>query len=172
MVSRSETARPLLTPGEVMQLPPDDELVMVAGVPPIRAKKARYYEDARLRERLLPVPENPKAGFTPKPDDWSALKPVAAPVQTGRNVAGAQAARGANGAAKSDDDPANAGLRREPGLEPHKDIAPEPPKSAVNEFDPDIDEPEQEAAANRALVRTMRMTARQVTMDPSDGMEM
>jgi hypothetical protein len=31
MVSRSETARPLLTPGEVMQLPPTDEIVMVAG---------------------------------------------------------------------------------------------------------------------------------------------
>ncbi|HSW19103.1 MAG TPA: conjugal transfer protein TraG, partial [Ramlibacter sp.] len=28
MVSRQETARPLLTPGEVMQLPPDDEVVM------------------------------------------------------------------------------------------------------------------------------------------------
>ena len=26
MVSRSETARPLLTPGEVMRLPPDDEM--------------------------------------------------------------------------------------------------------------------------------------------------
>ena len=45
MVSRQETARPLLTPGEVMQLPPDDELVLVSGVPPIRAKKARYFED-------------------------------------------------------------------------------------------------------------------------------
>jgi type IV secretory pathway TraG/TraD family ATPase VirD4 len=44
MVSRSETARQLLTPGEVMQLPPTDEIVMVAGTPPIRAKKARYYE--------------------------------------------------------------------------------------------------------------------------------
>src|SRR3546814_3938897 len=29
MVSRQETARQLLTPGEVMQLPPDDEIVMV-----------------------------------------------------------------------------------------------------------------------------------------------
>jgi type IV secretion system protein VirD4 len=29
-----------------MQLPPSDEIVMVAGTPPIRAKKARYYEDA------------------------------------------------------------------------------------------------------------------------------
>ena len=30
MVSRQETARPLLTPGEVMQLPPDDEVVMLS----------------------------------------------------------------------------------------------------------------------------------------------
>src|SRR5215475_6999691 len=45
MVSRQETARPLLTPGEIMQLPPDDELVMISGSPPIRAKKVRYYED-------------------------------------------------------------------------------------------------------------------------------
>ena len=42
MVSRQETARPLLTPGEVMQLPPADEIVMVSGIHPIRAKKARY----------------------------------------------------------------------------------------------------------------------------------
>ncbi len=46
MVSRSETARPLLTAGEVMQLSPSDEIVMVSGLYPIRAKKARYFEDA------------------------------------------------------------------------------------------------------------------------------
>jgi type IV secretion system protein VirD4 len=46
MVSRQETARPLLTPGEVMQLPATDEIIMVAGLPPIRAKKIRYYEAA------------------------------------------------------------------------------------------------------------------------------
>jgi type IV secretion system protein VirD4 len=57
MVSRQETARPLLTPGEVMQLAPSEELVLVSGVPPIRAKKARYYEDTRLTERVLPPPQ-------------------------------------------------------------------------------------------------------------------
>ena len=57
MVSRQETARPLLTPGEVMQLPPDDELVLASGIPPIRAKKARYYEDPELQARILPPPE-------------------------------------------------------------------------------------------------------------------
>ena len=56
MVSRQETARPLLTPGEVMQLPNDDELVLVSGCQPIRAKKARYYEDAELKARILPPP--------------------------------------------------------------------------------------------------------------------
>ena len=34
MVSRQETARPLLTPGEVMQLLPADELILVSGLPP------------------------------------------------------------------------------------------------------------------------------------------
>src|SRR5712691_542292 len=57
MVSRQETARPLLTPGEVMQIPPDDELVLISGCHPIRAKKARYYEDRRLQARILPPPK-------------------------------------------------------------------------------------------------------------------
>ncbi len=52
MVSRQETSRPLLTPGEVMQLPADDELVMVSGAPPIRAKKLRYYTDRNFTERV------------------------------------------------------------------------------------------------------------------------
>ena len=38
MVSRQETARPLLTPGEVMQLPTDESVVMLSGHAPIRAK--------------------------------------------------------------------------------------------------------------------------------------
>jgi len=49
--SRQETARPLLTPGEVMQLPPDDAVVMVSSVAPIRAKKRRYYADANFKRR-------------------------------------------------------------------------------------------------------------------------
>lgn len=54
MVSRQETARQLLTPGEVMQLPPDEEIVMVAGAPPIRAKKLKYYADRNFANRILP----------------------------------------------------------------------------------------------------------------------
>jgi type IV secretion system protein VirD4 len=57
MVSRQETSRPLLTSGEVMQLPPAEELVPASGTPPIRARKARYYEDRTLHQRILPPPK-------------------------------------------------------------------------------------------------------------------
>ncbi|EXL02480.1 conjugal transfer protein TraG [Brucella anthropi] len=170
MVSRSETARPLLTPGEIMQLPPDDEIVMVAGIPPIRTKKARYFDDVRFTERLLSAPANVNAGFVPKADDWSVLKPIPAP-PVGKS-SGTAKRQPAKTDSKQDDDSANAGLRREPGLEPHKDIAPEPEKTAFNEFDPDMDEPERDAVTNRALARNMRQAARQISMDPGDGMDL
>ena len=35
---------------------PDAEIVMVAGSPPIRAKKARYFEDKRFVDRAVPPP--------------------------------------------------------------------------------------------------------------------
>jgi type IV secretion system protein VirD4 len=73
MVSRQETPRPLLTPGEVMQLPPGDQMVLMSGCSPLRAKKARYFEDRRFTERVLPPPQ---PGRTPAPvaaDEWSAL---------------------------------------------------------------------------------------------------
>ncbi|MFN3945800.1 MAG: conjugal transfer protein TraG [Allosphingosinicella sp.] len=75
MVSRQETSRPLLTPGEVMQLPAGEELVLVSGLPPIRAAKLRYYEDGAFTDRLLPAPR-PGGEFWPdRPrvcgDDWS-----------------------------------------------------------------------------------------------------
>ena len=75
MVSRQETARALLTPGEVMQLAPTDGLVLIAGHPPIRAKKLRYYEDRRFTARVLPAPSLDTAGCrdlpVARPDDWA-----------------------------------------------------------------------------------------------------
>ncbi|MDH1683904.1 conjugal transfer protein TraG [Pseudomonas chengduensis] len=77
MVSRQETARPLLTPGEVMQLPIDESVVMLSGHAPIRAKKLRYFTDTNFQRRVLPAPllgpgryaDAPAA----RPDDWSGL---------------------------------------------------------------------------------------------------
>src|SRR3546814_11602029 len=63
MGSRQETARPLLTPGEVMQLPPADELVLVSGLPPIRAKKLRYYADYNFRSRVAAAPMLAEKGY-------------------------------------------------------------------------------------------------------------
>jgi type IV secretion system protein VirD4 len=50
MVSRQEPPRPLLTPGQVLQLPPGDQLVLMSGCPPLRAKKARYVKERRFTE--------------------------------------------------------------------------------------------------------------------------
>lgn len=75
MVSRQETARPLLTPGEVMQLPPADELVLVSGLAPIRASKLRYYRDRNFTTRVLPPPVLAENGYQDCPplrgDDWA-----------------------------------------------------------------------------------------------------
>jgi type IV secretion system protein VirD4 len=65
MVSRQETQRALMTPGEVMQMPPSNEIVMISGCPPILAKKLRYFEDRNFTERILPPPAAP-LGFPSK----------------------------------------------------------------------------------------------------------
>jgi len=54
MVSRQEVPRPLLTPGEVMQLPASDALVLTGGSPPIRARKVRYFNEPAFMSRLRP----------------------------------------------------------------------------------------------------------------------
>lgn len=77
MVSRQETARPLLTPGEVMQLPSDEAVVMLSGLAPIRAKKLRYFTDVNFQSRVLPAPRLQSGGYAdapaPRADDWSDL---------------------------------------------------------------------------------------------------
>ena len=97
MVSRQETSRPLLTPGEVMQLPPSDELVLISGLPPIRAMKLRYYEDHNFTARVLAAPvlgEGPYADCPrARSDDWSGL-PAAPPAPTEAPPAPAEEGRG------------------------------------------------------------------------------
>lgn len=164
MVSRQETARPLLTPGEIMQLPPTDEIVMAAGTPPIRAKKARYFEDARFNERILPPPKpaivQPNAAPSPS-DDWTEL---AIPVP-------ATSANAARSGGSDDADSANAGIRREPELPEHEEIVPVE-RAPDHEFDILDDEPDVDTAKARAMRQQMRIVARQASMNPSDGIEL
>jgi type IV secretion system protein VirD4 len=167
MVSRQETARPLLTPGEVMQLPPTDELVLVSGVHPIRATKARYYADGRLKERVLATPDLAKAEGTADPgshcatgrDDWTSLPvPVLATGALGDRQGEAE-------------DPANAGVRREPMLPEHEAVVPEEPTPA-DEFAALIDEPDDEAVRAKALQDRSFGLARQAALDPDDGVDL
>ena len=55
-ISRQETARPLLTPGEILQLPQDESLIFLSGIPPIRARKLHYYRDRNFLDRRLSPP--------------------------------------------------------------------------------------------------------------------
>jgi type IV secretion system protein VirD4 len=160
MVSRSETARPLMTPGEVMQLPPSDEIVMVAGTPPIRAKKARYYEDKRLAERILPPPRLATTVRHPTSDTWFALAP-----QKPSEALLAESEKA--------EDAANGGLRREPELPDHVAIAKETaPTPAHEEFAIIDDEPEDAARQARTLRQQLGGLARQASLDPADGLEL
>lgn len=165
MVSRSETARQLLTPGEIMQLPPDDEIVMAAGTPPIRAKKARYFEDSRLNERILPPPDPANLVFTPRSDGWSALKPVKPDEAL---IAAAEEAR------KKKEDKHNSSLRREPELPQHVEIVHEKKEPAPeNEFKIMLDDDQEDNARQRqAIRRQMGGIARQASLNPDDGIEL
>ena len=157
MVSRQETGRQLLTPGEVMQLPPDDEIVMVAGVHPIRAKKARYFKDRRFAERILDAPA-PVAEAV-RPDDWTGRAVAADPAELTQIVRCAQ-------------DAANGGLRREPELPEHVAIIKEAPDpSPAEEFAIVEDDPDEVARAS-ALRRRAQGLARQASLDPGDGIEL
>lgn len=55
MVSNQETSRPLMTPGEVRELPADKEIVIVAGVPPIKANKVKFYSDPHFKALVPPT---------------------------------------------------------------------------------------------------------------------
>ena len=162
MVSRSETARQLLTPGEIMQLPPTDEIVMVAGTPPIRAKKARYYEDVRFKERILPPPElaRPAEG---RPDDWSRLRIPARPDTSD--------SADPTVIFDEEEDSTESERRHQPELSRVKPVEKMAPID--NEFEFGLpDDTEDDAARNQRLTRVMGGVARQVSLDPNDGMEL
>lgn len=162
MVSRQETARPLLTPGEIMQLPPHEELVLVSGAPPIRAQKARYFKDPQLQARILPPPEAGQAVVsTPavRGDDWSSAPPIASNSAASTSKA-------------TDDEDADGGIRREPEIPEHEDIAPERLAHAREEFAALDDEPDDDAQRAKQLQDRFRGVARQASLDPEDGIEL
>ncbi|HWU49727.1 MAG TPA: conjugal transfer protein TraG [Asticcacaulis sp.] len=150
MVSRQETARPLLTPGEIMQLPPEEELVLVSGAPPIRAKKIRYFEDRNFTARRLTPPglstqtyaDRPK----PRPNDW------------GRQVCGVSRVLMA---ALTDSD-ASGGPGRKPELETED---PTPKPAPVERDDRVSDDDEADPVADRATLERIAQQRNLVAAD-------
>ncbi|URW75876.1 conjugal transfer protein TraG [Sphingomonas donggukensis] len=155
MVSRQETARPLLTPGEVMQLPVDDAIVMVAGAKPVRATKARYFTDPALAGRVA-APPAPVRGAAVA-DDWSGCAAIAPSTALRERT--------------SSPDAANGGIRREPELGDHEEVA-QPPPVVANEFDPGADDADDEAAQAQRFNQLAQTVARTASLDPDDGVEL
>lgn len=162
MVSRQETARPLLTPGEVMQLPPDESVVMVSSVAPIKAKKLRYYADANFKRRVLPPPTLAAGQYADAPpsrlDDWSDLAIPTVPVAP---------------ATASADDPGGAddgGLRRQPELFETVAYDPEPDAHASDLAL--LDDDDLPLPLPGQLDPAMQRTARLASLDPNDGIDL
>ena len=161
MVSRTETARALLTQGEIMQLPDTDEIVMLAGAHPIRARKARYFTDPRLSKRVLSPPGQVASEMLSTPTDWAGhLLPAATWPQPDRDAQYVETG-----------DPAEGGIRREPELPGHEEVAPD--RSPVpNEFAFDDLRDEEPAPGRFQFADEMPANARRAALDPGDGIDM
>jgi type IV secretion system protein VirD4 len=156
MVSRQETSRPLLTPGEVMQLSPNEAIVMVSGVHPIRARKIRYYDDPQFQRRVLKPARASSTISAARSDDWSGSKPIAASIVALR--AARHRVAGGDG-----------GIRQEPELPQHENVVVRVP-FAENEFDDVLDESDTDALQVTAQSRSQQGLARSVSLDPDDDM--
>jgi type IV secretion system protein VirD4 len=141
-----------------MQLPPDEELVMISGSPPIRAEKVRYYEDHELAARIHPPPTmgrvdqvvGAQVPVVPQSGDWAGAL---------------------TGPPSDETDSANAGIRREPELPEHDEIVLQT-RRLTDEFELIEDEPDDDVQRQRVMQRTFGTVARQVSLDPGDDMRM
>ena len=156
MVSRQETSRPLLTPGEVMQLSPNEAIVMVSGVHPVRARKVRYYEDPQFQRRILQPSRAVPIDLVMRPDEWSRHPPIL------------PSATVLAALTKKKSDP-NGGLRREPEMPQQEEVVLTTPL-AEYEHDAPTNEGDADVVQAVALNRSMQGLARAVSLDPDDKM--
>jgi len=141
-----------------MQLPPDESVVMVSSVAPIKAKKLRYYQDANFSRRVLVPPVLAAGHYADAPparsDDWSDL---AIPAMPAVSVS-----------ASVDDltDSTGGGPRQQPELSETVAYNPELDSSTsdLSLLDDDLPPlfPDQ-------LDPAMQRTARLASLDPDDG---
>ena len=149
MVSRQETARALLTPGEIMQLPPHEAIIFAGAAPPIRARKIRYYADPVLAKRVQKLDPDRDRFRSAVVSSWSAIL-----------------ASGETSLSRATDGFDDGGLKQEPELADHEHrlvTSMEIPQEVDIEGDGD------EAQQGRELQRRFAGVARQAAMDHDDG---
>ena len=61
--------RPLMLRQEILQMSPDEQLILRPGMPPIRARKIKWYQEPALRKRRLEPPEIPQLSVEIPLDD-------------------------------------------------------------------------------------------------------
>ncbi|GGY37110.1 conjugal transfer protein TraG [Parvularcula lutaonensis] len=146
MVSAQETQRPLLTPGEVMQLPPDEELVMVSGARPLKAKKLRYFLDQNFTSRVLPAPVDPLLPER-RGHDWAGLLASAEPVPQTAGPTGSD----------------------EGGLQHNQTPSLDPPEKEAPAREEAPDAPYQDGDIDDLAVKPLKPAQRALGMDRADG---
>ncbi|WEQ55024.1 conjugal transfer protein TraG [Komagataeibacter nataicola] len=168
MVSRQESARPLLTVGEVQELPKTDELILASGMSPIRAKKVQYFRDERFCDRLLPAPETGTRGLPVAPDDWSDRPQPAKPEVKPDTPEDAVKEAG------EEEDPVGTEARRQPEM----DVSDEPDLPPQDDDGPGRNapmcererDPMEEEDLHAVLTADLARKARQTALDPGNDM--
>ena len=69
--------RPLMLRQEILQMPPDEQLILRPGMKPIRAKKIRWYDEPDFKRKRLPPPTIPQLSVEIPMDDGTM--PIARP---------------------------------------------------------------------------------------------
>lgn len=118
------------------------------------------YEDARFNERIQSPPEL-KPSDNAGADDWSSL-----PIPKQPEMIEAQAADRSD-----DEDPTESERRLQPELNRVKPVEKKTPIDNEFEIEPP-DEIDEDATRNQRLTRLVQGVARQVSLDPNDGMEL
>jgi type IV secretion system protein VirD4 len=175
MVSRQETARPLLTPGEVMQFPTEEEIVMVSGHAPIRARKLRYFVDRNFTVRVLPPPVLPPPSSSPgaypdrpvpRADDWTGLALPPAPASSAQPLR--DISRSGDGGGTSHEAALQA-LLADPQSRADERARENERASEFDDGDGDMGSPSGERSQRQATAGQFTRTARLAALDPNDG---
>jgi type IV secretion system protein VirD4 len=97
-----------------------------------------------------------------RPDDWTSLP----------RPPGPELLESGSAPDTADEDPTESERRHQPELSRAKPMEKKPPVENEFEIDVERDEDDDVAARNRRMTRMVQGVARQISLDPNDGMEL